>query len=195
MDLGLEISPTLLGRSAQPLTADIVRELRIEDLELLNMPRQVAQQRPLARLSERHHALARLLATGVKPGDAAAVMSYSFSRVSILQADPAFQELIRVYRSTLANEMRSNFERLSGLAADASDLLAERMENEPEKVSTGQLIEITKLGADRSGNGPQSSSVQLNINVGIADRMKKAREAARAASEPLQIEGNLAAAE
>lgn len=187
MNLGLEISPRILGQAALPLNYEVVRSLRVEDLELLNTPRGSSAP-PLQRLTDRHHSTARLIAQGIPPGEVAAIMSFSPTRVSILQSDPAFKELVNFYRTDAQREARSNFERLSGLAADAADILQDRMENKPDDITTGQLVEIVKVGADRSGNGPQTSSVQVNVNVGLADRLKRAREIASAASEPKQID-------
>jgi hypothetical protein len=201
VNLELEISPRVLGRVAAPLEVGFVRALRVEDLELLNSPRPKMDPSlgPIKRLSERHHALARLLGTGIRPSEAAAIVGYHPNRVSILKADPAFQELIAFYRTSADRELRTNFERLSGLTADAADLLQERMQEAPEDVSTGQLIEIVKVAADRSGNAPISTTIQVDVRANLADRLKAARETARKASESsppvLELEANKVAAE
>ena len=49
------------------------------------------------------------------------------------------------------------------------------MQAEEKKISVGQLMELTKLGADRTGHGPQSST-NLNVRVDLADRLKAARQ-------------------
>jgi hypothetical protein len=195
MDLpALEISPRILGPAdTGPLVHAFVRPLRPEDLPLLNAPRPPVKPEgtALKRLGNRHHALARHLAGGMKPEEAAHVTTYAIATVRVLLTNPAFQELIEFYRTDIQREARSNFERLAGLSADAADELQTRLEEEPEKLSVGQLIEVIKMGADRTGNGPQSSNVTLNINANLADRMKAAREAARAASQPVTIEGTV----
>lgn len=140
----------------------------------------------LKRLSDRHHALARNLASGMEPGEAAIISGYVLSRVSILQSDPAFKELVAFYRADVTFQYRDLHQRLSGLALDAAEELANRLEEEPEKVSLGQLLEITKMGADRTGFGPQTSSTNVNINVDLAGRLQRARE--RVAQR--QIEGS-----
>ena len=58
--------------------------------------------------------------------------------------------------------------------------LQDRLELDPEKVSTDQLLDTIKLTADRTGNGPKQTNVNVNVNLG--DRMKAARE--RAALPP-----------
>ena len=47
----------------------------------------------IKRLTHRHHNLARTLASGVKPGDAAIMCGYSPCRGFILQTTPAFNRL------------------------------------------------------------------------------------------------------
>lgn len=164
------------GRAARQIAASVVRELDQGDLGLLSVEKGAAQPQALKRLGERHHALARNLSAGMKPGDAARIAGLCPSRVSILQADPAFRELMSFYRDDVTAQYRDLHQRLSGLALDAADELAQRLEDEPEKVSVGQLMEVVKMGADRTGYGPQSSSTNINVNVDLANRMKMARE-------------------
>jgi hypothetical protein len=60
-----------------------------------------------------------------------------------------------------------------------------RLENEPEKVPFSLLKDLIQLGADRTGHGP-STTQNVNVNVGLADRMAAAQkrlEAARVAHE------------
>lgn len=187
--LKLEITPRITGRAPMELSVEFVRALRPEDLPLLSVEGLGAvRTNSLKRLSDRHHALARTIAAGHKLSDAAIICNYEMAYIYALQTDPTFKELVNFYRTMEDHVMRSNLERLAGVAADALDLLQERMEVKPDGVSNGQLIEIAKMGADRTCNGPQSSSVQININANLADRLKAAREKARAASVPL-IEG------
>lgn len=191
MTLGLEISPRIMGGTPSlPLTHSFVRNLREEDIPLLDEvgARAPAQKTSLKRITDRHHALARLLAQGLPVGEAAISLGYDPHRASILKADPAFQELIRFYRTSLTREQRTNFERLTGLAADAADVLSERLEETPEKVSTDALISIVKLGADRTGLGPTSTQVAVNLNANLADRMKRAREAAQSGQITIEAE-------
>jgi hypothetical protein len=113
------------------------------------------------------------------PGEAGIVCGYSASRVSILQDDPAFRELLHFYRQDVEREYRGLHEKLAGLATDAASVLADRLEDSPDDISIGQLQEIVKLGADRTGHGPQSSSTHLNVNVDLAGRLQRARERVR----------------
>lgn len=190
MELETEIFRTR-GRAAIPVSGTVVRELDRVDLQLLNNEKGSVSS-PIKRLGERHHALARNLASGMSPGEAAIVCGYSSSRVSILQDDPAFKELLNFYREDVNATYRGLHEKLAGLAEDAADILATRLEEEEDKVSIGQLMEITKLGADRTGHGPQTSQTNINVNVNLASRLQAARE--RVAQRRLIDGGNLDAA-
>jgi hypothetical protein len=66
------------------------------------------------------------------------------------------------------------YEKLAGMSSEAADLLRERMEEFPEEIADGTLLDMVKIGADRSGHGPQSTNV--NVNVNIADRLNAARK-------------------
>lgn len=174
------------GRAVKPLTVEFVRELEPNDMVLLETEKGV-KPNPIRQLRDRHHALARKLAEGATPGEAAIWCGYSVSRVSILQSDPAFKELLEFYRREVNIQYRDLNGQLASIAMDATSELLDRLETEPEKISTNQLMELTKLGADRTGYGPQSSSTNLNVNVDLADRMKAARQRVEARKLDLKV--------
>jgi hypothetical protein len=185
MDLSGELFRTR-GRAPKPIAAVVVRELEKNDLLLLDGEKG-SKPSALKRLTERHHALARNIASGMALGEAAIIQGYSLSRVSILQNDPAFKELLKFYREDAERPFRDLHNRLAGMSMDAAEELAARLEEdmqaEDKKISIGQLMEITKLGADRTGFGPQSS--QLNVNVDLSGRLEAARK--RVAMRKLKV--------
>lgn len=172
MSLGLDIRT--IGRSAPPLVTREVREIVPEDLAMLQTERGIAPL-PIKRISERHHALARALASGTPSGEAAIVVGLTPSRVSILLSDPSFKELIEFYRTKVEAQYIGMHEALAGLSKDAVMELQRRIEEEPDEVTTNMLVEITKLGADRTGFGPKSTQ-DVNVNVGLSARLQEARE-------------------
>lgn len=174
MDLDLGSLRTR-GRAVKPVEAEIVRELDATDL-VLCATEKGSKASPIKRLSDRHHALARNIAGGMAPGEAAIVCGYDNSRVSILLADPTFNELLEFYRKDVNNTYLGMHERLFGVAMDALGELASRLEETPDTLSVGQLIEVAKMGADRSGHGPQSQTTNLNVNVDMAGRLEAARK-------------------
>lgn len=176
----------LIGRATKPDNPQVSRELVEGDIASLSEERGT-QAAPIKKLRERHHALARSLASGMSQEDAAIACGLTASRVSILKSDPAFKELLNFYRKDLDNTYRTLHEKLAGVASDAVDELSERLEEAPETLTTGQLMEVVKLGADRTGHGPSSSTTNVNVNVDMASKLEAARR--RVAEQAKTIEG------
>lgn len=193
-DLNLDLN--LIGRKGAAISAEVLRELSQSDLRLLETERAI-QPTHVQRITDRHHALARCLATGMSATEAGLVTGYTGSRISVLRGDPSFEELIAFYQGEKARPVLDLQERMTSLALDATAELQDRLELDPEKVSTDQLLDTIKLTADRTGNGPRQTNVNVNVNLG--DRMKAARERVtalppptrnqEATSPPLQAEG------
>lgn len=173
MDLLLQTIRTA-GRAPSVPDFEILGEVGAEELALMQEPRG-SEAPPLKRLQQRHHALARNIAAGVPAGEAALLCGYVPSRVSILLADPTFKELVKFYSQDLERVYYGLHETLSALAHDAAEELRTRLEEEPDSLSVGQLTELVKTGADRTGFGP-SSKTDVNVTVGIADKLNAARE-------------------
>lgn len=176
------------GRAAKPMNPVAVRDLVPSDMEALGEEKGSAPS-AIKRISDRHHALARNLASGMSERDAGIICGLCSSRVSILKADPAFQQLLNFYRDGVTEVYRDMHEKLAGISSTALDELSERLEETPEKVTTGQLLDVIKMGADRTGFGPQTTSTNLNVNVDLASKMKAARE--RVAERTKTIDGEI----
>lgn len=186
MELGLDIAAiTAPGRRPARLSASIVRPLQEADLALLATDR-ASEPQPLARITERHHALARALASGLSEGEAAALVGYSNSRVSILKASPAFRELLDLYRERADAQYAEMHEMLAGLSKDAAVELRNRLEDDPESLTVGQLLQTLQLAADRTGFGPTSKQ-ETTVRFDLGDRLAAARERARLAQQPKDI--------
>jgi hypothetical protein len=175
-DLFAELDLRTVGRATIPLYADIEGELTREDLESLQTEGG-AKPEGIKRIRERHHALAKALVDGIPEGEAGIVCGYSASRVSILKADPTFRELMEYYKLGKEERYLELHDKIAGLGQDAVDELTVRLEDNPEDISIGQLLEISKMSLDRSGHGP-SSSVEVNHKVGLADKLAAARKRA-----------------
>lgn len=173
LDLDLDIA-SVVGRKARSVDAEVLRELTKSDLALLATERGIKPSH-IARLSDRHHSLARCLATGLSVADSCAITGYTPSRVSILRGDPSFEELISFYQGGKAELLMGYAEKAAVARNMATDLIIERMDDEPEKVSTGEALDIAKTFADRSGHGPASRTTNVHVHVGTADRLKQAR--------------------
>lgn len=188
MDLNLQTVRTN-GRASKQLVTSIGRNLTSEDIAKLSVERGVQKPIPsVKRLSDRHKNLARLLAAGKPEWEAALICGYTGSYVSILKTDPAFQELLKIYREDNDIIFRTAAELIAGMSVDALELLAERLEGETDKISLGQLLEINKFLADRSGNGPQTSNTNVNIHIDTGSRLEAARKRVEAARRAKVVE-------
>ena len=168
-DLGLDLDLGMrtAGRKHVEVGVEVLRELVPGDAEMANAERG-SKAPEIKKLRDRHHALAKALATGTEEGEAAIMCGYSLSRVSILKDDPAFKELVAFYRKGQEEQYYGIHEKLAGVAGDALDEIQERLEAKPDEFSIGQLMDLTKLGADRTGHGP-SSSTTVDVRHGLAD--------------------------
>lgn len=179
MDLGIDLNAlSKPGRRPGAVDALFVRELDARDLTALaEAPRMTEAILP-KKMTERHHALARMLASGLKDGEAAALVGYEQAWVSSIKKSPAFIELMDLYRETKDLEFAEFAGRMAGLGKDALVELQNRLETEPEKFTNGTLLEVIKTLADRTGYGPQTTTVNVNLDLGARLAAARARAAA-----------------
>lgn len=173
MDLGLDITRTR-GRATKVPAAAVVRELRDSDIALL--ANEKGSKAPsILKLRESHHHLARTLALGTRPAEAALITGYSLSRISILQADPAFQDLLEVYREEKTEIFAETLDKMKAVHMDTLEIIHERLQDDPDSIKDADLIKLHESLADRTGFGPSSKSVNVNVNVELAARLQAAR--------------------
>lgn len=195
LDIGADLGVNLRGRKPREVTVEVDGQLTEADLAALSEERGIKAQ-PLKRISDRHHMLARLLANGAAPGEAALATGLTVSRVSVLMGDELFLELVRHYRKhpdAVAMEMN---QRLLGLGNDSADILSDRLNKDPDSFTPNQLLAILEKAADRTGHGPSSMTTDLNSASAFAERLaaakrrlKEARDITPAPAEPELIEG------
>lgn len=123
------------------------------------------QQQPLLRLRASHHNLARLLAEGTSPGEAAALVGMCPSRVSVLQNDPAFRELMTFYAGRRDELLIDVNGRLKALTLDAIEVLHERVREAPEEIPTKDLQAAIDSGLDRIGFAKASKVLNLSVEL------------------------------
>lgn len=187
MDLGLDTVRTT-GRAAQPLVAEVVRELSAVDMALLETERGIKPP-AIKVLRDSHHAIARCVAEGRPNTETMLITGYSASRISILKGDPAFQELVEFYRKNV-EETRTELAtdgiaKATAIRNDAMEILHDRLIDTPEAFDIPDLQDTVKLFADRSGLGPQTKSTNLNVTMNLAARVSAGRQrAARLVSAP-----------
>ena len=166
--MDLDLAPARQPYST--LMADIVGVLTTEDLA-------PAQQGPPAykRLSDRHQAVARYVAEGMSNTEISILTGYGTHTITILRGDKTFQELVGFYRANQEAQFADLRQHMAGLSIDAIVELRERIEANPEKFTPGQLMELVKLLADRTGHGPTETK-QVNVTTNIAQRLETARK-------------------
>lgn len=176
-DLDLTLPLRTRGRPALPVECEIVRELTPEDLGKLGQSRGVVPT-SLKKLRDSHHTIARLISTGLTDSEVCAITGYSASRISILKGDPAFAELIALYRSEVAvleyDAMASSIAKASLLRELSLDRMIEAIEDDTATIDDAK--DFFKLTADRTGMGPATKSTNLNVNVDMADRVAAGRK-------------------
>lgn len=160
--------PHVIGSLPREFYAAYERDLLPADIEALKLPRGTAP-RSLVRIHASHHSLARCLAAGMKPLQAALVTGYSPGRISTLANDPAFSALVEDYRLEAKSVFADMGERLMDFSLDALEILHERLHDSPETFTVPMLLDVVKAGADRTGFGP-GQEVHLKVDRDFIDR-------------------------
>jgi len=143
-----------------PLKALFVRNLEAGDIyaAATTSATEPVGTPPLKKLRDSHHEMARLLASGLKNIEVSQITGYSASRISILKNDPAFRDLLAFYAEQQEEAFVNVKSRLAGLSLDAVGVLSERIIDAPDEVKTSELLDIAKLGLDRTGFGPSTKT-------------------------------------
>jgi hypothetical protein len=169
-------TPPPMG-ALEPITVESVRALELIEAQALieaedgrrTLPRVPIDAAGVMRT--RHHAIARLLASGCKPSEIGRMLSVTPASIQLLERSPAFQALLLEYMAMMdksAIETRVKLEMLNSLSVDA---LITRMADPAEvsKAKTTEILEIVKVASDRTGLGPTSKNITLNGRITPAD--------------------------
>jgi hypothetical protein len=155
------------------LTVEFVRQLTQEDVSGLAKGQLPAPVQPLARVEAKHHALARLLASGASQVEAALAIGYTPQRVHMLTEDPLFCEVLEYYRTQAEARFLDAHERLGLLGLSAAGELQKRLDETPDRLTTREVKDIAEFAFDRSTapakGGPRTGAggaapVQVNIS-------------------------------
>lgn len=144
-----------------------------------------------------HHQLAQLLAADVSVADASLMTGRSPGAISALKADPAFKELLAYYAEQQAGRDLSMYDRLVTLGATATEVLQERIENEPDRFTNNELRQLMESTMDRSaapakGDPRQSNtkSAGTTLNIQFVQAQPSGPLVEVETTEVKQIEGN-----
>ena len=165
------------GKIASDLQILSVRELTRDDLACVKEKRNIPA---VQRFRDSHHRLARLIASGLRPNDAAQQSGYSLARIYILQADPSFQNLVAAYRKDVHNAYISAEEERFRMATEVNLKSLRHINEHFDKADEeGELIPISRalaVFADTSDRvGLSKKSTNVNINVDFAAKLESAR--------------------
>jgi hypothetical protein len=149
----------------------------------------------LKKLREKHHSVARLIAAGLEQRTVATLSGYTEGYLSILLNNPAMEELVSFYRMAAGNAAQVIGERLRSVGLKALEHLDDKIEG--GELNANELIQATKLGLDRSGHGPSSTTRKVDEqhiidHARILELNEKAREGSRGYIVPVdKVRGTL----
>jgi hypothetical protein len=173
-----------VGRPA--LDLEVLEQCDVDSIEEHSRPTREVPQ--LKQIKETHHNLARLLASGMKIGEAGLTAGFTGARVSVLLADPSFRELIAGYRATYSEIDEEEFRGARAIAAKVTTLSARMTLDELEAadmqenrgpdgkpiIPLRQLKEIAVDFGSVSSMPKQSVNMQIDGNS-LAEKMAAAR--------------------
>jgi len=159
---------------------EVRAQLQPEDLAMLAL--EPVKQSSLRKIRDSHHALARTLSSGISNIDASRITGFDSGYISIMKADPAFQELLAFYEEHDEVKQADLRERMTLIALDVSAEIRDRLHQDPESFSNGEMRQLLTALADRVGYGPSSTVHQpLDITETLSyDEQHKLLEALKA---------------
>lgn len=166
------------GRPASPIGFRVLRELQLDDIMRLsvaeNLPK-VGVPQP-RRLRAVHHRAAELLASGKRVTEVARACNLTPQRVTQLQEDPAFCELVAYFSEQISEttiEIRSKIEaQVIDISELALDEIQRRLESDPESVGIAELRQLATAGLDRTvlppkpAQNPMPPAMNVTFNMG-----------------------------
>lgn len=160
------------GRPAIHPRIDGVRELSHQDIATLEHGRAPAAKG----LRDSHHRLARMIALGLRNEELLEASGYSNGRISVLKADPAFQDLIAHYRM-MVNEGFTEaadeyYRTVSANRTISARRINDKLADDDEDIPLRTLLAIHSDAADRTGYPKRS--VAVNVSVDFAAKLEKA---------------------
>lgn len=162
-----------LGLEPAGLVMSVVRRLEPEDLAILELAPAPVKPTQLKKIRDSHHALARALSSGMSNVEAARITGFDSGYISILKADPAFEELLAYYTEHNEVEQANLRDRMTLIALDVSQEIRERLHNSPETFSITELRQLLTNLADRVGFGPSATvhqTMDITENLSYADQ-------------------------
>jgi len=179
---------------AKPLMIEVVRSLTQEDVPALLEPSPVGSQTPtIVRLRHQHHILAQTLAAGHSNEAASLITGYSISRISILNGDPTFRQLLAHYQGNKEIAFVDLIDRMKALGLSTLEELQSRLDDNPDEWTKRELMDLAELllvKGKSTGMVPINAPVQNSISISFVSS-PNAGESGRSPDGPV-IEGVVA---
>lgn len=178
-----EIGEELAASNRVPVvTCTIEGELTEEDIAEYceksgDLPAQKSDEKDLVTLRARHHQVARFLAMGLPESLVAELTNFKAPYISTLKLSPSMQELISHYRAPGDNATKLMTEKLRLLSHMSIEQLIVKVQN--GELDVNQLLASTKLGADRSNNGPMAKVEHAHTHSLDERQVQKLAESSR----------------
>ena len=157
---------------AAQVMIETVRSLKEEDLELLANPPPVGSQLTIPEIKAQHHRLAALLAKGISNSEISLITGFSPSYISTLKSAPDMVELVKYYQDQVEERTVDAMARLKMLGVSSLEELQNRLNEEPGKFTSNQLMDMIEMGLIKpldvakatSGQGGVATPIQINLN-------------------------------
>ena len=159
-------------------------------IDLTELDKLASAPSTIKRIRDIHHRIARKVAEGKRTSDIAHELGYSISRISILKSDPAFQQLVEVYRQRLdaiEDDVWQDFQKRALLIAlDGLEIIQARQEEEGELMPFSELRANVEMALDRAGLTVVQRSMNANVDLSyLTDREALGRRRQDQLSAPI----------
>jgi len=161
---GLEPKPIVTCVIEGALDEEDLRELALS-CDMATEPVEGDDPADLKKIREKHHSVARMIASGLSQRMVSQLCGYSESYLSVLLNNPSMQELISLYRIQFGAAAAVITEKLRTIGMEAIESLAADLAK--GDLSKQEKIQLAKLGLDRSDHGPTSTRHNVNENHSI----------------------------
>jgi hypothetical protein len=157
-----------------------VRPMVRADIESLRQP---SARVRILKLTDSHHIMARLFASGLGTNEVAAETGYTATRVSVLRNSPAMQELIAKYRTDDHTEWRKHRDATYEYMHRIRVKSLRRIEEAIDEDDCSPVFALKALDSVADRTNYHRKSTKENINVDFAARLEFAISQSRKVME------------
>lgn len=141
---------------------------------------------------ESHHAVARLVAIGATHEHIRRITGLTFKRISTLHNDPAFKELVTIYREDVEKKWNKNVDAYMDLGMGnmirTEAMISDQLDKADEEDKDLPLLTLNRLSQDRADRFGYPKTSQVEHKHDFAALMDRAIERSGKAKEVKLIE-------